>query len=195
MNASVALMPNLTMVNTFIESLKLANQSTPCLDRIPRILRKVNETLIWLPSSFNSMTDQVDNVKQSIADALNETENMVEQLNDLNESLSDLPNFTKVTNQINALNNESQKFEDLNITNLIQSLRDVENSTKIDFDSILETAKNISDLLKDNSSRPTKKMCDSISDMNDTIVNLPLQIDEALDGFKNVGGWILPKSY
>jgi hypothetical protein len=188
MNASVALMPNLTMVEGFIDSLKLANQSTPCLDNIPRILNKVNETLIWLPESFGKMTNQVEDVKKSIRDALNETENIVKQLSDLNESLSDLPNFTKVTNQIISLNNESKKFEDLNITNLINSLQQVENSTNIDFDSILDTAKNISNLLKDNSSRPTTKMCNSISDMNDTVVNLPLQIDSALDGFKKWEG-------
>jgi len=183
MNRSVASMPNTSMVGSFIDGLKNANRSMVCVHDIGRILNHVNETLIWLPSSFSDLTSQTDSVQETIDKALNKTDKIVDQLNDLNSSLSNLPNFTKTIQQIKDLKNESGAFNELNISDLIKSLEEVENSTDIDFDSVLNNAKNISNLLKDSSSRPTKNLTNSVRDMNDTISKLPNLITDGLAGF------------
>ena len=123
---------NVSMVVSFIDGLKNANRSMSCVHDISRILDHVNITLVRLPSSFSGLTSQTDSIQETIDKALNKTDKIVEQLNDLNSSLSNLPNFTKTIHQIKDLKNESGAFNDLNITELIASLQKVENSTNID---------------------------------------------------------------
>eukprot|EP00455_Lapot_gusevi_P043023 TRINITY_DN5187_c0_g2_i2.p1 TRINITY_DN5187_c0_g2~~TRINITY_DN5187_c0_g2_i2.p1 ORF type:complete len:1241 (+),score=412.93 TRINITY_DN5187_c0_g2_i2:366-3725(+) len=141
----------------------------PCIDNLMVTLRRINTSLVVLPSNIRTVFDLYDTVQdqiKNISKYKNDINKGVSNIDNLNVTLANIPDFNSIYKQINDMNGTVNSLPDL--TNINKQILDL-NRTLNDIPNISQYTSQIQKL---NTSLKIPDLDNTLSNLNTIEKNL-----------------------